>query len=163
MTEQHLHEQVASYLIAQYPGVVFRSDLGGYKDRHTSVQKVRGYPDLTILEPTKGKHGLLLELKDGYSKLFRQDGIPAKSRRRSHTEQAATLWFLHYRKGYLTDFATSFEEAQKIINNYLCPYTRTWIPGHYQEFLDRMYIDLPWNLQQYLDHSMIYEYWTFRN
>lgn len=162
MTEQTLHENFAEYMIAQYPRVVFRSDLGGYTKRQTAVQKSPGYPDVTVLAPMPPCHGLLIELKDGYGKLFNKDGSVAKQRRQAHTQQAATLWYL-FRQSYFCDFATSFEEAKQMVDVYLDPEVPNWRPSYATKLLDFMFMELKQELFSYVEHPYVYAYWEFRH
>ena len=67
--EENLQIAVCNYLRAQYPKVLFNSDLSGIKltmGQAVKAKKLRsskGFPDLVIYEPRGNYHALFLELK----------------------------------------------------------------------------------------------------
>ena len=82
----------------------------------------RAWPDLFIAEPRRNKingkqyHGAFLELKRDGVKVFKKDGeLVANSHIR---EQAAVLDELR-KCGYKAEFACGYDEAKKIIDEYL--------------------------------------------
>lgn len=128
MTELELQAQVADYLRLQYPGVLFHSDYGS-GIRLTPGQAVkqkrlqggrRAWPDMFLaFVRTIGDryyHGLFLELKRPGVKIYKKNGdLVANEHIR---EQAAVLDELRER-GYAAEFACGFDEAKKIIDEYL--------------------------------------------
>lgn len=131
-TESQLQEQVASYIARKYPRVMFHSDFGsGVK--LTPQQAVRqkrqnagrrAWPDLFIAESSNrcvdGSwdfewHGLFIELKREGSRLKKKNG---EYYSQHIAEQAAVLDQLE-EKGYFARFAVGFEEAKKLIDDYL--------------------------------------------
>ena len=135
MTELDIQIQVADYLRLQYPSVLFHSDYGSGL-RLTPGQAVkqkrlqggrRAWPDMFIAEPriiTTDRltnrqtlySGLFLELKREGTKIYKKNGeLVANSHIR---EQAAVLDKLR-RCGYKAEFACGFDEAKKIIDEYL--------------------------------------------
>ena len=129
--EEKVQVLVCDYLKKRYPDVVFQCDLasgmnlgkwiGGMNARFRSS---RGMPDLFIAKPsaygsvTFGEvyHGLFIELKRDGVKIFKKDGdLVADEHIR---EQAAILERLRD-NGYAAEFACGFEEAVKIIDQYL--------------------------------------------
>lgn len=82
---------------------------GGYRNAREGAKFKRegvlsGIPDIVLALPSKAYHGLFLELKSRGGKL-------SKNQRDFMKRVGA--------KGYYTNIAFSFEEAQQIIINYL--------------------------------------------
>lgn len=129
MTESELQVAVADYIRLRYPYVLFHSDFGsGIKLTKGQAIKQkrqnggrRGWPDMFIanrrydLENCVEYHGLFLELKKDGTRLHKKDGSWATDH---IAEQAETLQALQDR-GYETYFAVGFEQAKKIIDDYL--------------------------------------------
>lgn len=121
-TEYDLHLQVVEYLTIQYPRTIFRTDLGGIRlpiglaVKVAKLQCGRAFPDLVVMEPRRGHHGLCIELKRDHAELYKKDG---QMRDDVHfAEQAAMLEELK-RRGYWAVFACGFEEAKRVIDWYL--------------------------------------------
>lgn len=136
MRESDLQETVAQYIRLQYPWALFHSDFGlGVK--LTPSQAVRqkrqnggrrGWPDMFIAEPKVGKdregrvigmnyYGLFLELKrEGTTIYKKSDGQLVKDKH--IREQAEALSDLS-KRGYMAEFACGFDEAKRIIDDYL--------------------------------------------
>lgn len=122
MSEAVLHEHVADYLKLQYRGIIYRTDFAagikmtvGQARRHKRLQQGRAYPDLFVAAMRHGFGGLYIELKA--TTIYKKDGITLL--KDDHVEeQAATLELLRA-EGYAAHFAVGFDEAQKIIDDYL--------------------------------------------
>jgi hypothetical protein len=122
MSEKTLHRSICEYIRYQYPGVIFNSDLSG-ATRLTigqavalkSLRSERGFPDLVIYEARGGFHGLFIELKKEGEVIFNKKGCPTTPH---ITEQFLLIGRLKL-KGYKAEFAVGFDEAKKIIDNYL--------------------------------------------
>ena len=129
MREHEMYIQIADYMRYQYPEVIYRFDLAadlklsiGQAKKHKRLQGRRGYPDLFIAEPKVDLidmikySGLFLELKRPDVKIYKKNGeLVANSHIR---EQAAVLDELR-KCGYKAEFACGFDEAKKIIDEYL--------------------------------------------
>lgn len=129
MKESDLQIAVADYLRLKYPNVMFHSDFGsGIKMTKGQAIKQkrqnggrRGWPDMFIanrrydLENCVEYHGLFLELKKDGTRLHKKDGSWATDH---IAEQAETLQALQDR-GYEAYFAVGFENAKRIIDDYL--------------------------------------------
>lgn len=137
MTEAELQEAVANYLVRQYPDVMFHSDFGsGIKLTPGQAKKQkrqnggrRAWPDMFIagtscfielwdkgkVVPVYDKLGLFLELKKEGTRLKKKNGEWATEH---IAEQAKVLRELRM-CGYCAEFAVGFEEAKKIIDEYL--------------------------------------------
>lgn len=124
--EETIQKQVCSYLRLQYSHVIFRSDFASglhlteYQAKtHRSLQSGRAWPDLFIYEPSRGFHGMALELKKDGTTIILKTG-PRKGKLSSNPhlqEQAAVINDLRH-KGYYADFAVGFDDAVKKINWY---------------------------------------------
>ena len=130
MTELDIQIQVADYLRLRYPNVLFHSDYGS-GIRLTPGQAVkqkrlqggrRAWPDLFIAESKVDPidlikySGLMIELKRPDVKIYKKNGeLVANEHIR---EQAALLEELR-RRGYIAEFACGFDEAKKIIDEFL--------------------------------------------
>lgn len=142
-TEAELQTQVADYLRLQYPDVLFHSDFGsGVKltpGQATRQKRQNGgrraWPDMFIAEtycftdeedgvnddgspkliPVYHKIGLFLELKKEGTRLKKKDGYWATEH---IAEQAKVLEDLR-ECGYCAEFAVGFDEAKRIIDEYL--------------------------------------------
>lgn len=139
-SESDLQVQVADYLRLQYPDVMFHSDFGsGIKLTPGQAMKQkrqnggrRAWPDMfvactlkaiTRFDFDKNRNvvertpcgGLFLELKKEGTRLKKKNGDWATEH---IAEQAETLEQLRQR-GYCAEFAVGFDEAKKIIDEYL--------------------------------------------
>lgn len=146
MTESELQIAVADYLRLRYPSVLFHSDYGSGV-RLTMGQAVRqkrqnggrrAWPDMFIAKPAnvkavakqiengsrnvigaftflEQKYGLFIELKKDSTRLYKKNGEPASEH---IAEQAKVLEKLR-EEGYAAEFAVGFDEAKKIIDDYL--------------------------------------------
>ena len=132
MKESDLQVQIADYLRLQYPDVLFHSDFGsGVKLTVGQAMKQkrqnggrRAWPDMFIAEPVPrcidgGWHheynGLFIELKKDGTRIKKKNGEWASDH---IAEQADVLDRLEFR-GYKAEFAVGFDEAKKLIDEYL--------------------------------------------
>ena len=132
--EHQLYVKIAQYLQLRYPNVIYRFDLAadlkltvGQARKFKTLHPERGYPDLFIAEPKDGLNmdtsgnpnyyaGLYIELKADGNSPFKKDGTLKKDQHLE--EQQAMLERLRYH-GYKAVFATGFDEARQIIDDYL--------------------------------------------
>lgn len=127
MKEENVQVRVAQYLATNYPSVQFHSDFGSgckltkgqaIKQKRQNAGR-RGWPDIFVAEPREIKrvmyYGLFIELKKDGTRLRKKDGSPASEH---IAEQGRTLTAL-WKKGYQAVFAVGFDEAKKIIDDYL--------------------------------------------
>lgn len=132
MKESDLQVMVADYLRLQYPKALFHSDFGsGIKLTISQATKQkrqnggrRAWPDMLIAEPVprlldgswKYEYdGLFLELKKEGTRLKKKNGEWASEH---IAEQADLLDRLEFR-GYKAVFAVGFDEAKRVIDEYL--------------------------------------------
>lgn len=129
MSETELQVMVADYIRLAYPGVLFHSDFGSgirltpgqAKKQKRQNGGIRGWPDMFLAEPTwdknknKDYHGLFIELKKDGTRLKKRNGEWASEHIAEQNEVLERLQF----RGYAAHFAIGFDEAKKIIDNYL--------------------------------------------
>lgn len=123
MKESDLQIKVADYLRLRYPRVLFHSDYGS-GIRLTKGQAVkqkrqnggrRGWPDMCIAEPVGKYHGLYIELKKDGTRLQKKNGEFASPHIKEQWEMLGALTL----RGYKAEFAVGFDEAKKLIDDYL--------------------------------------------
>jgi DNA-binding sugar fermentation-stimulating protein len=96
--------------------------------KNKSMRSSRGLPDLFIAEPYyklkslgdneyKHYYGLFIELKSEDTILYKKDGVTL--RKKEHVEEQAEILRQLSEKGYKAVFAVGYEEAKKIIDEYL--------------------------------------------
>ena len=121
-SEEILHEEVARYIRFLYPKVIFNSDMSGVKltmfqaKKAAKLRSSRAFPDLVIYEPVDNYKGLFIELKADGVKVFKKDGSLVANK---HIKEQAEMIEKLREKGYAAYFACGFDEAIKIIDNYL--------------------------------------------
>lgn len=133
--EEMLQRMVCSYLRMQYPKVIFRSDYASglhltehQAKIHKALQSNRGWPDLFIYEPRTVKMkngeeryycGMALELKkEGTTIIVKQGERKGHITSNPHIQRQFLVLKELARKGYYTNFAVGFDEAQRIIDWY---------------------------------------------
>ena len=120
-TEAKLHEAICTYIRLQYPDVIFTSEASGirlpvgYAVKLKKLRSKHTLPDLWILAPRNGYHGLVIELKRQGERVYKKDGSYASEH---ISDQAETLDALN-KDGYNAVFACGYEEAQEIVDEYL--------------------------------------------
>ena len=127
--EHQLYEKIARYLQTEYPDVIYRFDIAadlkltkGQAAKHKRLHPKRGYPDLFIanrhydLENCVDYHGLYLEIKAEGNSPFKKDGSLKKD---EHLEEQWEMLQELEKRGYVARFATGFEQAKKLIDDYL--------------------------------------------
>jgi hypothetical protein len=126
--EESLQLAVADHIVTNYPNVLFRTDAGGIKLPIGLAKKLkdmnggrRGWPDMFIAEPRVKSfpnvyHGLFIELKKEGTRIFKKDGkLVADEHIREQFDMLADL----RNRGYVAEFACGFDEAKKLIDEYM--------------------------------------------
>lgn len=121
MSEQIEHIKLCQYIKQTYPDAIFLSDASGLRmsiGQAIQWKKMRssnGIPDLIVLAPRNGWHGLMIELKRTGEKIYKKDG----TLKTPHLdEQWEVLTILEYH-GYIARFAIGFDEARKLVDEYM--------------------------------------------
>ena len=129
MNEKTIHRQVCDFIRYQYPDVIFNTDLSG-ATKLTMNQAVamkrlrsgRGFPDIAIYEPRGKFHGLFLELKKEGTSLMKKkivDDCGDIAWASDHLKEQNEMMERLRSRGYAAEFAIGFEQARKIIDQYL--------------------------------------------
>jgi hypothetical protein len=122
MKENDLHLAICNYIKLQYKGIIFTSENSGLRvfwKQAKMLKKTRscsGLPDIWILEPRKGYHGLLLEIKREGTKIYKKDGDMRKD---AHLKEQEEILHQLKQKGYMAEFVVGFENAKAILDFYL--------------------------------------------
>ena len=143
MTSEHdLYTMLADYLRYNYKDIIWRFDLAadlkltiGQARKHKRLQQRRGYPDLFIAEPKEVartefedkeksiafslghcRHGLFIELKKAGTRIYKKDGTLVADK---HIREQFDVLEQLRKRGYMAEFACGFDEAKKIIDEYL--------------------------------------------
>ncbi|HTJ53747.1 MAG TPA: hypothetical protein VL443_30035 [Cyclobacteriaceae bacterium] len=118
--EESLQIAVSNYLRLQYPNVIFTAESSGLKltigqaVKAKKLRSSRGLPDMIILEPRGNYKGLCIELKTVSP--YRKDG---KLKTDQHLQEQEELLTRLNAKGYGALFATGFDKAKTIIDEYM--------------------------------------------
>jgi len=120
MTEKELHKQICQYIKWQYPKVLFNTDMSGIKltigqaKAMKNLRSSRGFPDIQIYEPRKNYAGLFLEVKKETP--FKKNGELKSDK---HLKEQADVMRMLTERNYLAHWVWEFEQAKKIIDEYL--------------------------------------------
>lgn len=148
-TEYDLQLKLVDYLIANYPDVIFRSDLGGIRLPPGLTVKVKklavgnksgkelketksiAYPDFFIVEARGGWFGLFIELKrekSGYCK--GKNPLDKQLKNNEHIREQAEVLLRLREKRYYADFAGGISEIIHLVDWYLGlrETTKTFMP-----------------------------------
>jgi hypothetical protein len=145
--EERIQLQVCNYLKLQYPHVIFTCDVASglhlpifLGALHKRMRSSRGIPDLFIAHPGKWNNvankysfnGLFIELKKDKSEIYLVDGSTLKKAKKQikkgkivveeydHIDEQNKILNRLKLAGYAACFACGFDEAKKIIDEYLC-------------------------------------------
>jgi hypothetical protein len=127
--EYILCRQIAYYLRAQYPNVLFHFDYAGMNLSKAQagmmkmIQGKRGFPDLFIAEPRDVFHGLFIEIKPEGTRLYKKDSSPATP----HLAEQEDRLFTLENKGYAARFGCGFDEIKNLVDDYLTGTRRKFI------------------------------------
>ncbi len=123
-SESNLQSGLCKWLKLQHPNVYFFSDFAAGMKLTPVMANIRASQapkmkvlDLTILEPRKSYHGLIIELKSDVASPFLKDGVTLKSNEHLESQQ----WSINLlkSKGYAACFAVGFDQAKDYIEKYL--------------------------------------------
>lgn len=121
--ELDIQMMLAEYLTLRYPGVIFRSDLGGIRlnmGQAMQVKRLQGgkskFPDMVILTARQGYHGLLGEIKTSADEVYTKTG---RLRQDAHTQAQWRVLQRLCEEGYLAGFWLGFDHARQVIDRYL--------------------------------------------
>ena len=123
-TEEKLQISVCNYLRLQYPHVIFNCDVAsgirlsiGQAVTAKKMRSSKGMPDMMILHPHKGFHGLFVELKKQGTSLYLKDGVTPVSD--EHIREQLAMRDSLNALGYKAVIAVGFDQAKEIIDEYM--------------------------------------------
>jgi len=120
MTEKQLHKQICIYIKAQYPNVIFNTDMSGIKltmgqaIQAKLLRSDNGFTDIQIFEPREKLHGLFIELKKETP--YKKNGELKKS---EHLLEQIKMHDKLKERGYCVHLCWTFEMTKKAIDEYL--------------------------------------------
>jgi hypothetical protein len=123
LTEKILHKTICKYIKLQYPKVIFTSDASGIRvsiGEAVRLKKLRssnGIPDIIIFKPSEYYHGLFLEVKT--KRPYKKDGDLFSN---EHLQEQSNMINRLMGLGYYAKFVWSFNQATKIIDDYMNNY-----------------------------------------
>lgn len=138
--EEELQIKMCNWIRREFPHVVFVSDFAaGLNLTDTQRQKMYamrsddGQPDISIDYPSRGYHGLRLELKKEGTVIYNQDGTLRKApytrkykksgrlfiKRGDHLAEQAALLQKYNDNGYFARFAIGETHFKKLVRWYL--------------------------------------------
>ena len=118
--EESLHIAICKYIKLQYPKIVFTSESSGLRLTIGQAKKLKdmrssnALPDILILEPSRGRHGLFLEVKT--ESPFKKNG---KIKSNAHLQEQHDMLNILVEKGFDACFVWDFEMAKEIIYDYV--------------------------------------------
>jgi hypothetical protein len=121
LSEYNVYRTIAIYMRSYHRDIPWRFDMAGNNlskaqaGMNKAIQWDKGWPDLTILTPRGGYHGLFLEIKSEGTRLAKRDGTPASE----HIARQELTMRLLAKAGYMTGFAVGAEDAIDKIEKYL--------------------------------------------
>lgn len=140
-TEESLQLKVCRYLRSEYPDVIFFSDFAAGMDlKNTQRQKMiamRSHdgkvPDLIIMHPSRGYHGLVIELKKEGTVIYKRDGSlrkqPYKRKYRKsgklfiktgdHLQEQEAMLQRYNRAGYCGRFGIGYQHIIDLIDGFM--------------------------------------------
>jgi hypothetical protein len=120
--EQFVHRTICGFLASNYPEVLFTTDLSGVR-LHEGLRKqvaglrsCRGIPDLLILHPACGCHGLLLEIKGAEVPIFCKNGL---LRADPHLQEQHNVISRLKAAGYAAFFVRGIDNGRNCVTDYM--------------------------------------------
>ena len=122
-SEDDLQLVIITHIRDKYPDALFQCDMSGVMlsigqaVKQKRLGMTRGWPDLKIMEPRGGHHGLFIELKRAGTKIYLRDGKTMVANEHFR-EQEAVMQRLRDR-GYAATFAVGMADAVGVIDRYM--------------------------------------------
>ena len=123
LTEKQLHKTICKYIKLQYPKTIFITDGSGLRvsigeaKRLKQLRSDNGIPDIIIFQPNKCFHALFIEVKA--KSPFKKDGTLFADK---HLQEQQDMKTRLNNLGYYAEFVWSFNQATKIIDDYMNNY-----------------------------------------
>lgn len=120
-SEENAHLNIVLFLKREFPGTLFFTDFAAglflppwLAVKRKQLNSGRGFPDITIMSPQQGYHGLCLEVKKEGVRLKKANGQWADDRLARQNKVLEQLDAL----GYAAYFVTGQHQAEAVINWY---------------------------------------------
>jgi hypothetical protein len=140
--EENIQLRCAAYMRREYPDVLFSSDAAGYikltKEQGIRMKRLngsRGRPDMSVDYPSRGYHGLRIELKAEGTVIYKKDGSLRKQKVRKklrnqktgkvyiieydHLQEQADMLIKYNELGYLGRFVIGYDKFVQLIDWYM--------------------------------------------
>lgn len=138
--EENLQVRICNYIRRTYPRVIFCSDyaaglkLTDWQRRQMMIMRSDdGQPDISIDYPSRGYHGLRIELKKEGTVIYKRDGSLRKQpytrkykkygklyvKRGDHLLEQSEMLKKYIRQGYMARFAIGYDKAIALIDWYM--------------------------------------------
>ena len=120
--ELKIQMALAEYMQRRYPGIIFRSDLGGIRltiGQAVQVKRLQGdwaFPDFQVCAARRGYYGLFIEIKVSASEVYRKDGT---IRQNKHIREQLEVLQRLLDEGYLALFGCGLDHCMETIDEYL--------------------------------------------
>lgn len=120
--EEKIHIMVCNFIKAKYPQLIFLSDgsglplPNGLAAKFAKMKSEPAIPDLHILEPRKGYHGLIIEIKKLSATVYLKKGGVTKNQ---HIRDQLNMLSRLNDKGYKACMCIGYKETIKAINDYM--------------------------------------------
>ena len=124
--EESVHRAFVHYMNLQYPRLLYRTDGAGLlltKSQagiYKSLNATSGWPDIQVVYPNRGYHGLFIEIKKENVQIYCKTG-PRKGKLVAdpHIQmQAAVLQQLND-LGYFARFGVGFDNCSRLLDWYM--------------------------------------------
>ena len=124
--EEDVHVRACRYLKTNYAGVDFLTDFAagmrmtmGQAKKRKAMNSGRGWPDITILKPSRGYYGLLIDIKKPGTSIYVTRG-PRKGElvADEHIREQAAFMERMNNLGYLARFAIGYDHFTEIVDYY---------------------------------------------
>lgn len=124
--EEDIHLRACRYLKTNYKGVDFLTDFAagmrmtpGQAKKRKAMNSGRGWPDITILQPSRGFYGLLIDIKKDGTSIYVTKG-PRKGElvADEHIREQAAFMERMNKHGYFARFAVGYEHFCQIVDWY---------------------------------------------
>lgn len=120
--ERVIQQALTRWLRQEYPNIDFFNDWAsgayltqGQNQARLAIASTNGWVDLFIAEPSRGYHGLFIELKrEGVRPYLKNGQLSANPQIRIEHE----FLMRQHQKGYCARFASGLEAAQQLIDWY---------------------------------------------
>jgi hypothetical protein len=120
--EDAVHRQLANYVKARFPYVIFTSESAGirltmHQARNAKILRSGSkLPDFWMAEPRGQFCGLFLEIKRDRQEIYTTEG---QLRAIAHIQEQNQILYRLRDKGYKAEFGCGFDESIDIINEYM--------------------------------------------